>query len=94
VIVDTSAIVAILMREADAERFELALDGAPRNAMSTATYVELVNVVDRKAGADLLDAADELLLTTKLELIPLTLEQAQWRATRGSPMASAGTAPT
>jgi ribonuclease VapC len=78
VIVDSSAVIAILMREPDAERFEIALNAAPRSAMSTATYVELVTVIDRKAGADLLDAADELLATAKVELIPFTLQQAQW----------------
>jgi ribonuclease VapC len=78
VIVDSSAIIAILMRESDAERFERALDQAPRNAMSTATYVELINVIDRKAGAYLLGNADELLATAMMELVPFTLEQARW----------------
>jgi ribonuclease VapC len=78
VIVDSSAVIAILMREPDAERFERALDLAPRNAMSTATYVELINVIDRKAGGYLLGNADELLATAMVELIPFTLEQAQW----------------
>lgn len=77
-IVDSSAIIAILMREPDAERFEQALDQAPRNAMSTATHVELINVIDRKAGAYLLGNADELLATAMVELIPFTLEQAEW----------------
>jgi len=78
VIVDSSAIIAILMREADAEHFERALDQAPRNAMSTATYVELINVIDRKAAGYLLGNAEELLATAMVELIPFTLEQAQW----------------
>lgn len=77
-IVDSSAIIAILMRESDAERFEQALDQAPRNAMSAATYVELINVIDRKAGAYLLGNADELLATAMMELVPFTLEQARW----------------
>jgi ribonuclease VapC len=77
-IVDTSTIVAILMREPDAVRFELALDSAARSTMSAATYVELVNVVDRKAGAGLLEAADEVLQIAKIEIVPFTLEQARW----------------
>ena len=77
-IVDSSAIIAILMRESDAERFERALDQAPRNAMSAATYVELINVIDRKAGAYLLGNADEFLATAMMELVPFTIEQAQW----------------
>lgn len=77
-IVDSSAILAILLREPDAERFERALDASARNAMSTATYVELVNVIDRRVGAELLAAAEELLVIAQIELIPFTVEQAQW----------------
>ncbi|MEJ2379550.1 MAG: type II toxin-antitoxin system VapC family toxin [Pseudolabrys sp.] len=54
------------------------MDQAPPNAMSTGTYVELINVIDRKAGGYLLGNADELLATAMVELIPFTLEQAQW----------------
>ena len=77
-IVDSSAIIAILMREPEAETFEPALDAAPRRAMSLATYVELVNVIDRKVGEDLLATAEELLAIAKIELVPFTLEQARW----------------
>jgi ribonuclease VapC len=77
-IVDTSAIIAVLMREPDAERFELALNAAPRRAMSTATFVELVNVIERKAGADLLPVAEELMAVAKIELVAFTVEQARW----------------
>ena len=62
-IIDTSAVVAVLMREPDARRFERALDRAPRTAMSAATYVELVNVIDRRAGTDLLAVVHEFLVT-------------------------------
>ena len=77
-IVDSSAIVAILMREPDAERFEIALDTASRAIMSAATYVELVNAIDRKVGSDLLALADDLLSVAKIELVPFTVEQARW----------------
>jgi ribonuclease VapC len=77
-IVDTSAIVAILMREPDARHFERALDAATRAAMSAATYVELVNVVDRRAGTDLLADVDEILAIAKIDVVPFTVDQAQW----------------
>jgi ribonuclease VapC len=77
-IVDSSAVLAILLREPDAGRFELALDAAPRNAMSTATYVELVNVIDRKVGERQIATAEQLLVVAKIELVPFTAEQAQW----------------
>ena len=77
-IVDSSAIIAILMREPESERFELALDAASRRAMSAATFVELVNVIDRKAGADLLPIAEDHMAVAKIELVPFTIEQMQW----------------
>ena len=77
-IVDSSAVLAILLREADAERFELALAAAQRNAMSTATYVELVNVIDRRVGERQIATAEQLLAVAKIELVPFTAEQAQW----------------
>jgi ribonuclease VapC len=77
-IVDTSAILAVLLREADAERFELALEGASSRSISTATFVELVNVIDRRLGANLVRVAETLLTAAKIEIVPFTVEQAQW----------------
>lgn len=77
-IVDSSATIAILMREPNAERYEAALLTAPRSAMSTATYVEVIIVIDRKAGAGMLALADEFVEAAQIELVPFTVEQAQW----------------
>ncbi|MEI2729432.1 MAG: type II toxin-antitoxin system VapC family toxin [Candidatus Nanopelagicales bacterium] len=44
---DTSAIIAILRREPEAERIEDALIDSRSAVMSAATYVELGAVVDR-----------------------------------------------
>jgi ribonuclease VapC len=77
-IVDTSAIMAVLLREPDAKRFELLLAAAPRRLLSTASFVEVINVIDRRLGADLVATAEALLAAAKIELAPFTVEQAQW----------------
>lgn len=77
-IVDSSALIAILWSEPEAEQFEAALDSAPRNAMSAATYVEVVNVIDRRAGAAALAIADELIDEVGINIVAFTLEQVRW----------------
>jgi ribonuclease VapC len=49
-VVDTSAIVAILFGEPDAERYARALDGAPFRLISAVTRVELSFVVEGRKG--------------------------------------------
>jgi ribonuclease VapC len=78
VIVDTSAVVAILLVEADAEAFARTLAGAAHPRMSTATYVELICVCDRRVGADGVAKAERLIERAMIELVPLTAEQAKW----------------
>jgi ribonuclease VapC len=50
VIVDTSAIFAILFAEPDAERYALAISDAPVCRMSVATFVESSIVVESQTG--------------------------------------------
>jgi ribonuclease VapC len=78
VIVDTSAVMAILLVERDARTFADALAEALRPRMSAATYVELVNVCDRRLGSAAIPTADELIKRARLEIEPFTVEQAQW----------------
>src|ERR1700761_12507 len=54
-VVDTSALVAVLLREPDAERFDQALAAAPLRLLSAVTRVELSFVIEgrkREAGRD------------------------------------------
>jgi ribonuclease VapC len=50
-IVDTSAVMAILRQESDASAFGAALAREPRTAISAATLVELCMVAESRAGA-------------------------------------------
>lgn len=62
-IVDSSAVVALIQREADAVVFSRALLGSDRPRMSAATYLETGIVVDRSADPVASRRLDELLRT-------------------------------
>lgn len=73
-IVDTSALVAVLRDEVDAERYATALGRAARTRMSAATLVEL-GIVVRGTGDPVLEAKlEELLQRVAVEIEPFTAE--------------------
>lgn len=75
-IVDTSAIVAVLRNEPEAGSFIDALVQADRCRMSAATYVEASIVVDANRDPVLSRRFDDLLATVGVQIEPLTAEQA------------------
>jgi ribonuclease VapC len=68
-IVDTSAIVAILRREPDAKLFADALESSPANRMSTAGYVEAGVVADRDRDPVMSRQLDVLLRQAEIKLV-------------------------
>jgi len=76
VIVDTSAIVAILRGEAQADQLVEALAGAAEVRMSAATYVETAIVVDANRDPVLSRRLDDLLAAARIRVEPLTERQA------------------
>jgi ribonuclease VapC len=74
VIVDTSAIIAVLRREDDAEPIARALAAAPRVAVSAGTLVEIGIVAEGRGGAKAREAAEELL--ERAEVVPVSPRQA------------------
>lgn len=76
-IVDTSAIIAILRAEPDAEVFARALAAAGSASISAATYVELGAVVDGARDPVVSRRLDELLTRAKVQIVPLTADQAR-----------------
>ena len=76
-IVDTSAVLAVLFDEPDAERYARALAGAPRCRMSVANFLEAAVVLESRAGAAAGPDLDLLLERTPIELEPVTREHAQ-----------------
>ena len=76
-IVDTSALVAMLKGEADAARYSESLNRAGGARMSAATYVELAAVIDGQGDPVLSGALEELLRTYAIQIEPLTEAQAR-----------------
>lgn len=77
-IVDSSAIIAILRGEPDAERFSVALEqsSSPRR-MSAATYLETSLVVDASRDPVLSRNLDRLIEIAQITIEPFTLEHAK-----------------
>ncbi|MGD0736723.1 MAG: type II toxin-antitoxin system VapC family toxin [Terracidiphilus sp.] len=76
-IIDSSALVAILKRETDWRRFAAALNSADTARLSAATYVEISVVVQRLKDPSLEDEIDELIEYFDIDVEPLTAEQAK-----------------
>lgn len=76
-IVDSSALVAILWTEPEAAAIAAALADAPSRQMSAATYLETAIVVDR--GADPVGSAqlDRLVARAAINIQPVTEDQAR-----------------
>jgi ribonuclease VapC len=77
VILDTSAIAAILFAEEEEDRFLDAMVGAPKLRISAATLVEATMVIEGRGGPDMADVIDALLLRVGAEVCPVTAETAR-----------------
>lgn len=75
-IVDTSALVAILFRESDAQRYEEAIAIAPHCRMSVANFVEAAMVIESKDGPARGESLDVLIDEASMELAPVTPQHA------------------
>lgn len=75
-ILDTSAVMAMLLGEPEAERFASAVSDADRRAMSAASLLEAAAVADNRgpvASAEF----DRLIARLELEVVPFTAEHAR-----------------
>jgi len=76
VIVDTSALIAILNNEPDADRYIEALGSAETASCSAGTYLEAAIVIDGQANPVLGVRFDELIADGKIEITPVAREHA------------------
>lgn len=76
-ILDTSAIAAVLFAEEEEDRFLDAMVGAPKLRISAATLVEATMVIEGRGGPDMADVIDALLLRVGAEICPVTAETAR-----------------
>ncbi len=76
-IVDASAVVAILFRESDAERYEEAIAAAPHCRMSVVNFVEAAMVLESRDGPARGESLDAFLASAQVELAPMTPDHAR-----------------
>lgn len=76
-VVDTSAVVAILFRESDFDRYALAIEAAETLAISAATVIEAGVVLLSRGGPDMRGDLYDFLAVAGLEIEPVTAAQSK-----------------
>ncbi|HVA62471.1 MAG TPA: type II toxin-antitoxin system VapC family toxin [Terriglobales bacterium] len=76
-VLDTSALLAILLREPEAELFARLIEEDPTRLLSAANYLETAMVIETRRGPEGGRDLDLLLHRTRAEVVALTLEQAE-----------------
>jgi ribonuclease VapC len=76
-VIDTSALAAILQDEPERRRFNEAIDSAAQRRISTATLVEIGIVIEARYGADGVRDLDLFLAEASIEPIAVDAKQAQ-----------------
>lgn len=74
-VIETSALVAILFDEPDAEHFEIAIESDPRRLMSTASVLETSMVVEARLGEAGGREFDLLLHKAQIEIVAFSAAQ-------------------
>ena len=76
-IIDTSALLAILQDEPERRGFNEAIEMADSRRVSAATFVEASIVIESRFGADGLHALDLFMERAGIEIMPVDVEQAR-----------------
>ena len=75
-VIDTSALLAILQDEPTRAALVHAIDSAPSRSMSTATFVECSTVVSSRYGSEGLRDLDHFITKAEIRLAPVDADQA------------------
>ena len=76
-VIDSSALAAILLNEPEQHRFDALIQADRIRLISAATLVEISIVIESRKGQAGVRELDSLLNRAEIEVVPLTLEQAQ-----------------
>jgi ribonuclease VapC len=76
-VIDTSALLAILQDEPERRGFNEAIEVAETRCLSAATFVETSIVIEARYGAEGLRDLDALIARAAIEIVPVDVEQAQ-----------------
>jgi len=75
-VIDTSALVAILQDEPERGAFNEAIEAADRRSMSVVSFVEASTILETRFGPDGVRALDLVIAKADIELVPVDTEQA------------------
>ena len=75
-VVDTSALIAILQDEPERRAFNEAIEAAENRAMSTASFVEASMIIESRYGPDGTRGLDLFISKAQIKLVPVDADQA------------------
>lgn len=75
-VVDTSALIAILQDEPERRAFNEAMEAAESLAMSTASFVEASMIIEARYGPDGTRGLDLFISKAQIKLVPVDADQA------------------
>jgi ribonuclease VapC len=75
VIIDTSAMVAILYGEPEAVTFARLIHNSATNRISVANYLELSMVIEKQLGPEGMRQADAFIRRAAIDIEPVSIEQ-------------------
>lgn len=77
-VIDSSALIAILVNEPEAEQFKLAIDQDPVRMISTATVLETAIVARQRSGEAGTSQLNRVLGRLPAQIVPFDLDQLVW----------------
>ena len=77
-VIDTSAILAILQNEPERRKFNEAIETAETRSLSTASFVESSMILESRFGTDAVRDLDLLLAKAQITLVPVDADQADF----------------
>jgi len=76
-VIDTSALIAVLLDEPEQHRFDVCIQAASERFISAATLLETSIVIESRKGEAGGKELDRLLNRGSIQVIPVTVQQAQ-----------------
>jgi ribonuclease VapC len=77
-VLDTSAVVAVLQNEPQRRKFNEAIEAADTRSVSTASLVECSMILESRYGADAVRDLDLFIAKAQVSLVPVDEEQANF----------------
>src|SRR5271170_775686 len=75
-VIDTSALIALLQAEPETPRFVAAIAAANRRLVAAPSYLETVIVMVSRSGPEAKEKVDRLIVELGIEIVPFTRDQA------------------